>query len=181
MLHSRPMAALAALVLALVALGAPAMAQDPTDPPVVDLCGNVATVNVGPVTIDGETPVTGECAIVMGGGLPAWAWLDITMTPVCKAATGQGTSGVKDGAYFKGITRNAAGEITSSSNITNWTGCTPTGYVVHKQLVMQGYDRTVVLVVERRAWPYGGTNVLSVDTDRPYTGTASVTCGSCGP
>jgi len=176
--HSRLRAAL--LALALLALpGAGAMAQDPTDPP-VNLCGQVATVNAGPVTIDGETPTTGECAIATGSNLPAWAWLDITLVPVCQQAEGAGTNAVKDGAYFRGITRDASGAIVSQSNITNWSGCTPTGYVVHKQLAMQGYDRTVVLVVERRRWPFGGNQVVSTDTDRPYTGTAAVTCGSCG-
>lgn len=167
-----------AMALALALLPAGVLAQDPS--PVPSLCGPVATVNAGAVSIDGETPTTGECAIVTGSNLPAWAWLDITLVPVCKATEGAGTSAIKDGAYFRGITRDASGTITSTSNITNWSGCTPTGYVVHKQLVMQGYDRTVVLVVERRRWPFGGNQVVATDTDRPYSGTASVTCGTCG-
>lgn len=167
-----------ALVLALLAFPAiqPVVAQDPP----VDLCGNVATVNAGPVDVSGETPVTGECAIATGSSLPAWAWLDITLVPVCQPAEGAGTNAIKDGAYFVGITRDESGAITSRANITNWSGCSPSGYVVHKQLVMQGFDRTVVLVVERRRWPFGGSHVVSVDTDRAYAGTASVTCGTCG-
>lgn len=167
----------AALILALLVIPAaqPAIA---TDPP-VDLCGNVATVNVGPVDVSGETPTTGECAIATGSSLPAWAWLDITLVPVCQAAEGAGTNAVKDGAYFVGITRDASGVITSRSNITNWSGCSPSGYTVHKQLVMQGAHRTVVLVVERRRWPFGGSHVVSTDTDRAYAGTAAVTCGTC--
>lgn len=175
-MRSRFVSALLALAL-LLPLSAPAMAQDPGDPP--DLCGAIATVNAGPVTVDGETPTTGECAIATGSNLPAWAWLDITLVPVCQPAEGAGTSAIKDGAYFVGITRDASGAITSRSNITNWSGCSPTGYVVHKQLVMQGHDRTVALVVERRRWPFGGSNIVSVDTDRAYAGTASVTCGTC--
>jgi len=166
----------ALIALALLIMPAAAGAQD--DPP-ANLCGAIATVNAGPVTIDGETPITGECAIATGSSLPAWAWLDITLVPVCQPAEGQGTNAVKDGAYFRGITRDASGAIVSQSNITNWSGCSPTGYVVHKQLVMQGYDRTVVLVVERRRWPFGGSHVVSTDTDRAYSGTASVTCGTC--
>lgn len=152
-----------ALVLALLAFPAiqPVVAQDPPD-----LCGQAATVNAGPVTIDGETPTTGQCAIAMGSSLPAWAWLDITLVPVCQPVEGAGTSAIKDGAYFRGITRDASGAIVSQSNITNWSGCTPSGYVVHKQLVMQGFDRTIVLVVERRRWPFGGSHVVSTDTDR---------------
>lgn len=173
--RSRLGAALLALAL-LVIPGASSMAQDPP----ADLCGNVATVNAGATSIDGETPTTGECAIATGANLPAWAWLDITLVPVCQPAEGAGTNAVKDGAYFRGITRDSSGAIVSQSNITNWSGCTVTGYTVHKQLVMQGYDRTVVLVVERRRWPFGGSNIVSTDTDRPYSGTASVTCGSCG-
>jgi len=165
----------ALLALSMLILPAAAVAQDPP----VDLCGNVATVNAGAVTIDGETPTTGECAIATGSSLPAWAWLDITLVPVCQPTEGSGTSAVKDGAYFRGITRDASGAIVSQSNITNWSGCSPSGYTVHKQLVMQGYDRTVVLVVERRRWPFGGSHVVSTDTDRPYAGTASVTCGTC--
>lgn len=165
----------ALLALSMLILPAVAVAQDPP----VDLCGNVATVNAGAVTIDGETPTTGECAIATGSSLPAWAWLDITLVPVCHPTEGSGTSAIKDGAYFRGITRDASGAITSQSNITNWSGCSPSGYTVHKQLVMQGYDRTVVLVVERRRWPFGGSHVVSTDTDRPYAGTASVTCGTC--
>jgi len=173
-MRSRIVSALMALAL-LVPTGVAAQ-----DPP-VDLCGQVATVNAGAVTIDGETPITGECAIAIGSSLPAWAWLDITLVPVCQAATGSGTSAVKDGAYFRGITRDASGAIVSQSNITNWSGCTPTGYVVHKQLAMQGYDRTVVLVVERRRWPFAADKVVATDTDRAYTGTAAVTCGTCLP
>ena len=167
----------ALMALALLIMPAAAGAQD--DPP-VNLCGQVATVNAGAVTVDGETPVTGECAIATGSNLPAWAWLDISLVPVCQPAEGSGTSAVKDGAYFRGITRDSSGAIVSQANITNWSGCSPTGYVVHKQLVMQGHDRTIVLVVERRRWPFGGSNVVSTDTDRAYAGTASVTCGSCG-
>ena len=168
----------AALVaLALLMLPAGAGAQDPP----VDLCGNVATVNAGPVTVDGETPSTGQCAIAIGSSLPAWAWLDITLVPVCQPAEGAGTSAIKDGAYFRGITRDASGAIVSQSNITNWSGCSPSGYVVHKQLAMQGYDRTVVLVVERRRWPFAADKVVSTDTVRAYTGTAAVTCGTCQP
>ena len=166
----------ALMALALLVLPASVTAQDPP----ANLCGQVATVNAGDVTIDGETPVTGECAIATGSNLPAWAWLDITLVPVCQAPEGQGTNAVKDGAYFRGITRDSSGAIVSQANITNWSGCSPTGYVVHKQLVMQGHDRTIVLVVERRRWPFGGSNVVSTDTDRAYAGTASVTCGTCG-
>jgi len=166
-------------ILGILALLLPsgAVAQDP--PP--DLCGAVATVNAGPVVVDGETPTTGQCAIAFGSSLPAWAWLDITLVPVCKPAEGAGTSAIKDGAYFKGITRDANGNITATSNITNWSGCSPSGYVVHKQLAMQGYERTVVLVVERRRWPFAADKVVSADTDRAYTGTAAVTCGTCQP
>lgn len=167
----------ALLALSLLIIPAAAVAQDPTDPP--DLCGQVATVNAGPVTIDGETPTTGQCAIATGTSLPAWAWLDITLVPVCQPTEGSGTSAVKDGAYFRGITRDASGAIISQSNITNWSGCSPSGYVVHKQLVMQGAHRTVVLVVERRRWPFGADKVVSTDTDRAYAGSASVSCGSC--
>lgn len=174
-MRSRILVALAAL--ALLVMPVATVAQDPP----TDLCGNVATVNAGATTIDGETPVTGECAIAIGQSLPAWAWLDISLVPVCQAPEGAGTSQVKDGAYFRGITRDSSGAIISQANITNWSGCSPSGYVVHKQLVMQGYDRTVVLVVERRRWPFGGSNVVSTDTDRAYAGTASVTCGTCGP
>lgn len=165
----------ALVALTLLIIPASAAAQDPTEPP--SLCGSQAERNLGVATIDGETPDAGQCAIAVGSFAPAWTWLDASITVTCSAGSGTGTSAIKDGWYLYGTTRNAQGAIVGQGVVgPNWTGCTgsPTR-TYHLQLVMQGEQRSIALIVERRRWPFSGSNIIGTeDMTRGYAGTAEV-------
>lgn len=166
----------AALALMLLPIAAPVAAQDPT--PVPSLCGGTVTGPGDPVDLTGETPLadSGECAIITVESQPAWRWLDATITVTCPAASGSGTSAQKTGWYLYGRTYDAGGTLVGQGVVgTNWTGCTgsPTR-TYHQQLVLQGAHRSIAIVVERRAWPFGGSKVIASDAGHGYTGTVWV-------
>lgn len=167
-------AILAILGLVLLVPGGAVVAQD--DPP--SLCGSTATYGAGPVDLTGETAEdVGECAIATGQNLPAWRWLDATITVACEAATGSGTNRQVDGFYLWGTTRDASGAIVQQGFVgTTWQGCgsgSERTAAYHLQLVMQGENRSIAVVVERRRWPYGGSHVVRKQA-AAYTGTAEV-------
>lgn len=165
----------AALAIALALLPAAAGAQDPDPTPyLTPACAAALTGQGDPVDVAGSTGEDGRCAIIHVGGLPAWAWLDGTISIAC-SRTGSGTSAVTDGFYLWGTTRDAGGAIVSQGYVgTTWTACGANGLATrsyHLQLALQGTDRTIALVVERRAWPFGASKALDVDLTRDYSGT----------
>lgn len=168
--RSRIIVGLVALALLALPTSAPVIAQDP--PSVCDFSATGPTE--APLDVDTTTPESGECAIVTVESQPAWRWLDAAIVVGCAAPSGSGTTAQKDGWYLWGITRDDAGAITSQGYVgTSWsgTGCDGTPRVYHGQLWLQGAHRTIELRVERRAWPYSASKVVSTSTDRPFSGT----------
>jgi hypothetical protein len=173
-MRSRLAALAAALALLLTAVPGvvPVAAQDPP-PSVCD--GLVTSPTDDPVPIATSTGESGECAIITVGGQPAWRWLDAAIFVGCAPPTGAGTTQEKDGWYLWGVTRDASGAIVSQGYVgTSWAGCGTTPRVYHQQLVLQGYDRTISLRVERRRWPFSASKVIGGVMERTYEGTIHV-------
>lgn len=166
---------LAALAVALLlTIPAAALAQDPDPTPVPSLCGPAVTGPGDSIDLTGDTPQadSGECAIITVDNQPAGRWLDATISVACAAPTGAGTSAVKDGWYLYGRTYDAGGALVGQGIVGSaWsgTGCgSGNTRTYHMQLVLQGYHRTIALVVERRAWPFSGTKVVASNAGHGY-------------
>lgn len=171
------LAALLAAALLIVPVGVAAQDPTPTPTPAPNLCGDIAHINGDIVDVTGHSGPTGECAIADVNNLPAWEWFDATITLTCTPATGSGTSKQVDGFYLWGTRYDDSGAIISQGYVgPSWVQCSDTTrtQAYHLQLVLQGSRKTIVLVTQRRVWPYGATKVVGTDQSRDYIGTVNI-------